>query len=463
MSARFRSSSNANAWKQGRAVDTRKDAQVDPGKSWPGTRLSAACHSAVLAVVAAAIYANLPIYGYVLEPGLLPKYLFFGMFVLLAPIAVLRHRLLASYLLSPFVLWASLLLALNLVHLAGLPAGGEVGGTWLVDVRMTARHALILTRSQYVLFALVLGFAVHASQVRSWLWALALLALLVPCAVMLDFAQPGLLYPSATSGAVLGRAAAMFVNPNMAGEAMLLIFLLASTVMPAACRAPLLLLAGAAIMTTFSRAAILGWVTVSAILAFNRSLSRSAIALLVGAVGLTLAWHGHFESYLMSRSEFDSASGNILARLDFFSSYSFDDDSAEERTAVMRAAWELFLQHPVFGAGAGATLFWSHRGSTHNQLLLLAAEYGLFGIGLWAWMLAILWRSRFFAERGLRFAMVFLYVFMSMFTHQMLDSATYWLASFAIASACPLAAGVEHDKRSGARRRASHRPWAEAT
>jgi hypothetical protein len=65
---------------------------------------------------------------------------------------------------------------------------------------------------------------------------------------------------------------------------------------------------------------------------------------------------------------------------------------------------------------------------------LLAAEYGLFGIGLWIWMIIILWKGRFFKDRGLQLAMVFLFAFMSFFTHQMFDSASYWLATFALLS-----------------------------
>jgi O-antigen ligase len=408
-------------------------------ESWPMEgevdRLVAWYHSMALALVGLAIFANLPIYGYVLQPALLPKFAYVAAFLLLLPLLVVKNRSLSTYLLSPFALWTGLFLVLNLVHLAAFPEGGQVAGTWLADTGMEARRDAITIRIQYAVFALVLGFAVHTAASASWLRALVLLALAVPCAVLVDFLQPGLLYPLETGGAVLGRAAAMYINPTMAGEAILLVFLLACAVTPARWRGPLFVLAGVSVLTTFSRSAILGWLLVGAVLVLCKTLPRSATAMTVLAVCAVVAGAGAFENYLLSRSEFDAAAGNILARLDFFSTLSLGDDSAGERAEVLAAGWEMFLQNPVFGAGAGATQFWSHRGSTHNQLLLLAAEYGIFGVGMWVWMVVIVLRGRFFDDPGLQVAMAFLFVFMSMFTHQMFDSATYWFAAFACASA----------------------------
>ncbi|MCC2958535.1 O-antigen ligase family protein [Massilia sp. IC2-477] len=389
----------------------------------------------VLGAALFVIYANLPIYAYILSPSLLPKYSFFGIFVLLAPVAALRFGELGGYLRSPFVLLAGLLLLLNLVHLLGLSPSTDLGDIYVVDDGLDARRSLVLTRIQYVLFALALGFAAFTSTRKSWLLAMLLLTLVVPGAVLLDFARPGLLYPIDTPGAVLGRAAAMFINPNMAGEAILLVFLLACGVVPAAWRGPLFLLCGAAILTTFSRAAILAWVLLLLFLSFRKTLPKSALATALAALALAVAGLGSFETYLQGREEFEGAASNLSSRLNFFSDVKFDDDSSEERAEVIKAGWQLFLQNPVFGAGAGATGFWSLRASTHNQLLLLIAEYGLFGLGLWCWLLAILWRGRFFRDRALQFAVAGLFAFMSMFTHQMLDSASYWLATFALVSA----------------------------
>jgi len=388
----------------------------------------------VLGTALGAIYSNLPIYGYILNPGILPKFTFFGIFFLVTPLMLLKSKSFSAYLVSPFVLWAGLFLVLNLLHLAVVSASDEWDGIYLFDIHLESRQSLITTRIQYVLFAVFLGFVAYISPYKKYLYTVVLLMIVLPCAVIFDFARPGLLYSMETEGAVLGRAAAMFINPTMAGEALLLVFLLGCAVINPRYRVPLFLLCGAAVLTTFSRSSIIAWALILLILVVKRSLPKSAFVTMAIILGIALAFLGSFESYLNSRQELEAASSNILSRLDFFSTLKFDDDSSEERADVIQAGWDMFLQNPVFGAGAGATRFWTHRGSTHNQVLMLAAEYGLFGVGLWMWLLVILWRGKFFAERGLQLAMVFLFVFMSLFTHQMFDSASYWLATFALIS-----------------------------
>lgn len=387
---------------------------------------------AVLGLAVCAIYANAPIYLYTQDAALPPKYVYFLLVLLMAPTLWARRAMLVAYVLSPFALWATALIVLNLIHLSTWSPGGQAGATYLADHGDQVRAALVLTRIQYIMVAVLLGFVVFVTPAKTYLYAATVLMVLLPCAVLLDFAYQGLFYRTDLEGAVLGRAAATFINPTMAGEALLHVFILGSAVIGLRYRGPLLLLAGAAILATFSRSSIIAWGIILAILIARGALPRStavatAVAIVVLALGL-----GSFESYLQSRDEFEGASSNILSRMGFFSNLNFDDDSSAERASVVKAAWELFLHNPVFGAGAGSTLYWSHRGGTHNQLLMLAAEYGLFGIGLWTWLLVILWRGRFFAERGLQVAMVFLFTWMSMFTHQMLDANTYWMATCAL-------------------------------
>lgn len=399
-----------------------------------GGRLLVWYQTLLLRGALAAIYLNLPIYLYVLNSALLPKYIFFGVFAMIAPLFVIHYRALGAYLGSPFVLWASVFLVLNLIHLANFPATNDLAGSYFADNYGEARQSLVTTRAQYVLFALFLGFAIYVSARKTYLYVFVALTILLPCTVMFDFARPGVLYPLDTGGAVLGRAAAMFINPTMAGEAILHVFLLACAVTAIKYRLPLFLLAGAGVMATFSRSSIIAWVLLLFMLVFKKTLPKSAFVTTAMVFGISLAFVGQFESYLHSRQEFEDASNNLLSRLNFFSSFTFDDDSSEERADVIRASWEMFLQNPIFGAGAGATQYWAHRGSTHNQLLLLAAEYGIFGIGLWAWLLVILWKGCFFDDRGLQLALACIFAFMSLFTHLMFDSATYWLATFALIS-----------------------------
>lgn len=391
-------------------------------------------YTVAIAASLAILFSNLPIYSYILRPDLLPKYFFFGLFALLAPLLVLKFHTLRSYLLSPFCLWAIVLVILNIIHLTSFSADGGNGAAPFIDSQINTRSDFILTRIQYVVFALLFGFAVFASNNTSYLRVFILLAIAIPSAILLDFVSPGLLYPIDTSGAVLGRAAAMFINPTTAAEAALLIFIFACAVVKPKYRVSLFVLTAAAILVTFTRSAIIAMVLLWAMFIYKRILPRSTVIVSVLLLVVGVMSFGAFEAYLGGRQDFEGALENVQARLNFFSSAELTDDSSLERAAVVKAGWEVFLQNPVFGAGAGATQFWSLRASTHNQLLLLAVEYGLLGIVLWGWLAIILWNGRFFQSRGLQLAVFFLYVFMSMFTHLMLDSASYWLATFALAS-----------------------------
>jgi O-antigen ligase len=111
----------------------------------------------------------------------------------------------------------------------------------------------------------------------------------------------------------------------------------------------------------------------------------------------------------------------------------FDDESTLERAQVSEAGLDLFLQDPIFGAGAGATHVWSLPASTHNELLMMAAEYGVFGIVLWAWLAVILWNGRYFQDKRLQMVSAFGFVFLSMFSHNVFDYL-YWLVTFALVS-----------------------------
>ncbi len=391
-------------------------------------------HTIVLSIALGVIYSNLPIYAYVLHPALLPKFFFFGLVFLFAPLLLMKSRALGAYLLSPFALWASVLIILNLIHYASFVIDSGASGTPLINSQMEIRNALVLTRIQYIVFAVFLGFAAFSSSKQSYRAMFVFLAVFLPCAILLDFVKPGLLYSIGTGGAVVGRAAAMFISPTMAAHAMLLAFLLSCAAAKMTFRTLLFILLGAAILVTFTRSAMIAWVLLWPLLIARRVLPKSAMIVISIALGAGLLFLGAFESYLDSRRDLDGGLSNIQARLDFFSDAALDDDSSLERAEVIKAGWDLFLQNPVFGAGAGATQFWSLRGSTHNQLLMLAAEYGMLGIGLWIWLVIILWNGEFFQNRNLQFVMAFLFVFMSMFTHLMLDAASYWLATFALVS-----------------------------
>jgi O-antigen ligase len=388
------------------------------------SRMLPAWAGLVLPAILMCIYLHLPVFAYTLDKGLLPKFFYVGFIFLLLPVLLTRINAFLAYLTSPFVLWAGALLVLNLLHLASN------------DASINARsEALVSFRMQAIAMVILLAFAFTQMRSSGWERAFVLLAVLLPVLVITDFLYPGLLYPADTPGAVQGRAAGTFINPTIAGEAILLVFLMACPLVARCYRTPLILLAGIGVLLTFTRAAMLSWIVIWIFLMMRRRLPAfSAIAALaVIALPLTM---GGLESYISKRSDFTDALDNIQHRLLFFSEARLDDDSARQREVVLRAGWEAFANNPLTGAGAGVTdggasRLWTHTASTHNQLIALAAEYGIAGIVMWLWLLAMLVRGRYFEDRVMQSAVILLFCMMSFFTHNMFDFP-YWLLSVAL-------------------------------
>lgn len=383
--------------------------------------LLAAWSSLALSAILLVVYLHLPVYAYTLDRSFLPKYFYFGFGLLLAPILFLRLQEFLSYLASPFAVWASAVLLLNIAHLL---TGGEI----------SARTADVISfRMQAVAMVTVLGFVFSLAPKSSYQRVFVFLAILLPADVIIDFLQPGLIYPVDTTGAVLGRAAGTFINPTIAGEGILLTFLFACKVLPKNYRTPLLLLSGMGILLTFTRAAVAAWLLIWLFLLVRRRLSAfgAIAAMLVVAIPLAL---GSFQSYLNNRGDLDKSLANLQNRLSILSAKRLDDASAIERASVLQGGWNLFLKHPATGAGAGATdtgmtPAWPHPVGTHNQLVMLLAEYGVAGGALWFWLGMLLIRGRYFEDRALQSAAILLFVTMTFFTHNMFDFP-YWLLTF---------------------------------
>ena len=375
-----------------------------------------------LVVVLCLVYLDIPSYIYTLNDSLLPKYFYYAFFVVVAPLLILRFRSLISYVISPFSLWAFGLIMLNIAHLLVALIDGD-----------QSRADLIGTRIQYAVLAVLLGFACSITRTTSYERIFPFLAVLIPTTVIVDFLHPGVFYPLGTEGTVPGRAAATFFNPNKAGEAMLLTFLLAIPVLRPRYRALLLFLVGAGVILTFARAAILGWMLLWLFLLLRKAVPKYTLAVPLVALGALPLLLGSFESYLEGREDLSAGLDNLLGRLEFFQDQVLDDDSALERAQVLEAGLDLFLENPIFGAGAGATDLWSLRVSTHNQPVMLAAEYGVFGIALWVSLAVILWKGQYFQDKTFQLTAVTGFVFLSMFTHNMFDYL-YWLLTFALIS-----------------------------
>jgi O-antigen ligase len=380
--------------------------------------------AAALATVLVLVYLNLPNYANALSKSLAPKYFYAGFLVMLFPL-LLRFKIWVTYLFCPFALWSFVFICFNTVYLVNAHLEGSI-----------YRESLISTRILTVLFAVVLGMCFSHVRAVRFEKIFPVLALALPLLIVIDFLFPGYFYPLDIDGAVRGRSAATLINPTTAGEAMLLLFLLACPALKKSYRTLLLLVVGGGVFLTFSRSAIIAWLILWCVLSFMRVLPRSASILLLVVVGVAPVFLAALQLYVESRADLSSGMVDLQQRLSFFTTGSLKDGSAIERSAMLKEGWDTFMQNIVIGAGPGATERWPHfiaSVGAHNQFVMLAAEYGLFGIAMWVSLAAIIWKGKFFESRALQQSMCLLFVLMTMFTHNMFDYQ-FWLLTFSIVS-----------------------------
>jgi O-antigen ligase len=373
---------------------------------------------AAIALVLCVVYLDIPNYLFKLNPNIYPKYFYYLLFVIIAPILVLKFKEFLRYMSSPFCLWMFAEIIINSLYL------------------LNANEALInqiKELDQYLILSSLLGFSASVTRTESYEGLFPILLAICAICCIIDFINPGFFYPINTEGAVPGRAAAMFINPNSAGEVILITTLLAIPVIYFKYRMNLLLLAGIGIFVTFSRASIMLWILLWITLLITRKLPKYSFVFSIIIVAILPLSLNSFRSYLEGSQEHSSGLNNVLARMDFFQTRSIEDDSSLERMQVLQEGLRIFSENPIFGAGSGVTTFWSYRSGTHNQIVMAAAEHGTLGIAMWMWLILILWRGKYFQDNRFQMAAAIGTFFMSFFTHNM-TTDLYWLITFALIS-----------------------------
>jgi O-antigen ligase len=188
-------------------------------------------------------------------------------------------------------------------------------------------------------------------------------------------------FPGAFSG-VPGRSAGLFLNPNTSGTAMTFGMILSRHLVPVRFRLLYELGIGVAVLSTFSRGAILCW-TLAFLLGrlanFGDPGQARNLIFLAAGVGL-LYWFTPLGTEINHRIDAESGtSGLAYSRLTFSDS---DESLYDSRFSVASAAWESFQQHPLFGTGTGTASFQYGEIALgpHNMFLSLMVQFGATGL-----------------------------------------------------------------------------------
>lgn len=228
-----------------------------------------------------------------------------------------------------------------------------------------------------------------------------------------------------TFSEVFGRAAGLYGNPNVSGMAILCGALLALGYLDTRLRPFLLGIAGLGILLTLSRGVLLSFgVCIVALAASGRislkgtltwtavvaSVAALLLLLLIGLDGIQLAYSAIVERGVLDRiADASVTTGGI-------------DYSTNLRADVLVEGLRLFLEHPLLGAGIGATNEWSLGVSTHNTYVKQMAEYGIAGLALYCWLLFMAMRqSRLRRDGGAELVLVIALSVLGLFSHNLLD------------------------------------------
>ena len=371
----------------------------------------------VAAVVVVTVYIS-NLHGYLYTVGDAFKLLHYQLAVIgLAAIAlIVRHEAILHRLPSALIIWIGLFLILIF---SSFLSSAQTQAS--VDQMIFGLRAGVLLFSFTVLL-------VPEYRSKEVLYALVFCVLLAVGLHVYDFLNP-------TFSSNFGRAAGFHQNSNASGKVVAIAMVLSCVVLPKPIRLVYCVIAGIAVLITFSRSAMLLWVIgIIGLAATGNLVFRSKVAAVIvfGGLGLLTILA------IVSGSMLDAFQAvgldkylttGTLSRLGGDAA-ELQDASAAGRINVLWHSLAEFQKHPWFGSGLGATSEWISLQRPHNLYLMLAVEAGIFGLLVFLALIATLW----FHTNAVGRVAVVMYAVSSFFTHNNLEHpATLCLLAIMIA------------------------------
>lgn len=355
-------------------MSARLDSLVAAPRGVAGAAATAAC-----ALLALAFLTNFTIYQDTVKGNAIFGRAYVLPVLLLIPVLALRPTTVFRVFREPVFWWFASYVGLGLVWLLFDP--GEVAqGQW--RLRLLA----------WVHFSAICILALEA---RRRLIALIIVGCIALAALFnyVDVIFPYRFVPEGFPGSTPERGAGLFMNANIAAAFVLTATIAALPFVPMRFRALVLVLAVAGVTPCFSRFGFVFAGLLVLMSVFFRLLNRTQVLLLLLSIPVVVAALGVYYQVLLSGAETNVE--NIQNRLAWFESLGRDgDDSVEGRTDAALRAWNMFMDDPLLGKGIGATSHAIQVLGTHNMYLMLMAEQGIFGLGLYLSLILVLaWRG----------------------------------------------------------------------
>jgi len=376
-------------------------------------------YGALLAVAAtAAFFSNVSLYLFESKLTEVPPLWWMGAVAVLAlPLAVpYGHSLLVPT--AGIIWWALGYLLVSLCWFAFFPTtadGVQEMRNRLLSVGLIALMWLIVQQRGALAAArwTILGGTLFAAGMN-----------------LFEFVFPG------TYSTTIGRAAGLYMNPNVSGAALVLGMLVSADLLRPWWRIVLVAIVGLAVMATFSRAAIAAWLLVSLTLmaaplrAMGAIRALATVAAAVAATGVALGYV--FEEEDAARTALRAQV--LVDRLGVISGGEKADLSANERRDLVEAALESVAGHPWAGSGLGANKFSSRESGSHNLYLDHAAQHGIAGVLLLPALALALVAGTRGSARANAMRVAFFLLLWALFSHNVLEEF-YLLTALVIQAA----------------------------
>lgn len=199
-----------------------------------------------------------------------------------------------------------------------------------------------------------------------------------------------------------GRAAGLYLNPNIAGIALVLGMVLTVSIVPQSFRLAYMVLVGAGVVMTLSRGGIMGWCLAVALSAAGGfvSLRQIVVGVIIAVVVIASIVIPNVDTFL---TLFDQLGNTqiVEGRVFWFLNPSLGetayDEDAGSRANAVAMAWARFAESPLWGHGTGAALSQQELTNlgSHNIYLKLMTDHGILGAFIFPLLLlAAVWGAQ---------------------------------------------------------------------
>jgi len=250
--------------------------------------------------------------------------------------------------------------------------------------------------------------------------ALAILGFIATVVNVYDFFNP-------VFTKVPGRAAGLYVNPNIAGHFIAMAMVAGVELVPRRWRLLFVLGCGVGVLLTFSRASWILWGVAVLCLGWQRYIGPArnrTLAAVIGAVFgigfVGLVFTGGLGKLVSSSSIASYLDANTSARLGISAS-SLSGHAASERIALIWHSLRTGIQAPLVGHGLGYTAYWQFGTGTHDMYLMFFVEGGVLGVLLYLVLMMALWRY----SAGVGRIITIQLIIAGIFTHNQLDQPVF--------------------------------------